>query len=215
MPAKKTTVVTSRTIKARLSDTAMLGKLEKLKADKGWNDSDLLREALKEYLERERLRDDLATMDKRFGSTLKRLAQKQNVMRSEMAVLVAFMGCATSKVPFVAPGAVVGQAAIVTVEPVCKNGGLSKDGVVSITEIDGLRTSPSAFGKPNPVAYVAAGEHKFSVEHALGHGAFHAQLRLHAEAATSYLLHCEGSWRERFWFTEASTGRVVGGLVDP
>jgi hypothetical protein len=30
-------------------------------------------------------------MDKRFGSTLKRLAQKQNVMRSEMAVLVAFM----------------------------------------------------------------------------------------------------------------------------
>lgn len=35
MPTKKTTVVTSRTIKARLSDTAMLGKLEKLKADKG------------------------------------------------------------------------------------------------------------------------------------------------------------------------------------
>lgn len=88
MPAKKTTVVSSRTIKARLSDTAMLGKLEKLKADKGWNDSDLLREALKEYLERERLRDEIATMDKRFGATLKRLAQKQNVMRSEMAVLV-------------------------------------------------------------------------------------------------------------------------------
>jgi hypothetical protein len=44
MPAKKSTVVTSRTIKARLSDTAILGKLEKLKADKGWNDSDLVRE---------------------------------------------------------------------------------------------------------------------------------------------------------------------------
>jgi hypothetical protein len=91
MPAKKSTVVTSRTIKARLSDTAMLGKLEKLKADKGWNDSDLLREALREYFDRERLRDDLATMDKRFGTTLKRLTQKQNVMRSEMAVLMAFM----------------------------------------------------------------------------------------------------------------------------
>ena len=80
-----------RTIKARISDVRLLAKLEDVKKSHGLNDSDVIREALRDYIDRERIRDEIAAMDERFGATIDRLVRMQRVMRSEMEVLVAFM----------------------------------------------------------------------------------------------------------------------------
>lgn len=91
MPAKKSSAITARTLKARVSDAPLLKKLDALKAQYGLNESSLLREALRDYVDRERMRDEIAAMDQRFGATLDKLIKMQRTMRSEMAVLVAFM----------------------------------------------------------------------------------------------------------------------------
>jgi len=91
MPAKKSSATTARTLKARVSDASLLKKLDALKVQHGLNESSLLREALRDYVDRERMRDEIAAMDQRFGATVDRLIKMQRVMRSEMAVLVAFM----------------------------------------------------------------------------------------------------------------------------
>ena len=56
MPAKKTSAITARTLKARVSDAPLLKKLDALKAQYGLNESSLLREALRDYVDRERMR---------------------------------------------------------------------------------------------------------------------------------------------------------------
>ncbi|MFC4526236.1 ribbon-helix-helix protein, CopG family [Dyella halodurans] len=81
----------ARTLKARVSDAALLDKVTAIKKANGLNDSDLLREALRDYVDRERMRDEIAAMDQRFGATVDRLIKMQRVMRAEIGVLVAFM----------------------------------------------------------------------------------------------------------------------------
>jgi len=88
---KKASKVVPRTFQARVSNASLLESLAKLQSETGWTESDLIREALKEYVHRERMRDEIAAMDERFGATVNRLIRMQRTMRSEMAVLVAFM----------------------------------------------------------------------------------------------------------------------------
>lgn len=88
---KKTPRAKPRTYQARVSNAGLNAAIAKLKTDTGWSEADLVREALKEYIDRERLRDDIAAMDQRFGATVDRLIKMQQLMRSEMGVLVAFM----------------------------------------------------------------------------------------------------------------------------
>ena len=88
---KKASKVAPRTFQARVSNASLLESLAKLQSETGWTESDLIREALKEYVHRERMRDEIAAMDERFGATVNRLIRMQRTMRSEMAVLVAFM----------------------------------------------------------------------------------------------------------------------------
>ena len=88
---KKASKVAPRTFQARVSNASLLESLAKLQSETGWTESDLIREALKEYVHRERMRDEISAMDERFGATVNRLIKMQRTMRSEMAVLVAFM----------------------------------------------------------------------------------------------------------------------------
>ncbi|MFC5437304.1 hypothetical protein ACFPME_12100 [Rhodanobacter umsongensis] len=93
MPAKKSSATTARTLKARVSDASMLRKLDALKVQHGLNESSLLREALRDYVDRERMRDEIAAMDRRFGATVDRLIKfdtadaKANIFRPEDLIM--------------------------------------------------------------------------------------------------------------------------------
>jgi len=92
MPIKKRTPrIKPRIVKTRLNNPGLLESFQKIQQESGWTEADIVREAIKEYVDRERLRDDIAAMDQRFGATVDRLIKMQRTMRSEMAVLVAFM----------------------------------------------------------------------------------------------------------------------------
>lgn len=91
MPASMGQRNLPRTIKARVSDAALLAKMSSVQKANGLNDSELLREALRDYIDRERMRDEIAAMDERFGATVDRLIKMQRIVRAEIGVLVAFM----------------------------------------------------------------------------------------------------------------------------
>jgi hypothetical protein len=88
---KKPERVPARTLRARVSDAGLLASVDKLMKETGYTEADLIREALREYGDRERLRDDLASIRESVGMTLNRLIKQQNTMRAEITVLVAFM----------------------------------------------------------------------------------------------------------------------------
>ena len=71
MPAKKSSAITARTLKARVSDAPLLKKLDALKVQYGLNESSFLREALRDYVARARMRDELTAMDERFASRVR------------------------------------------------------------------------------------------------------------------------------------------------
>jgi hypothetical protein len=92
MPIKKAKLkFKPRFVRTRLNNPGLIEGYNKVQEETGWTDADIVREAIKEYIDRERLRDDIAAMDQRFGATVDRLIKMQRTMRSEMAVLVAFM----------------------------------------------------------------------------------------------------------------------------
>lgn len=90
-PKKKKERIAARTLRARVSDAGLLESVDKLMKETGYTEADLVREAIREYADRERLRDDLAAIRESVGMTLNRLIQQQNTMRAEVTVLVAFM----------------------------------------------------------------------------------------------------------------------------
>jgi len=90
-PKKKKERIAARTLRARVSDAGLLGNVERLMKETGYTEAELVREAIREYADRERLRDDLAAIRESVGMTLNRLIKQQNTMRAEVTVLVAFM----------------------------------------------------------------------------------------------------------------------------
>ena len=92
-PTKKQAApkIAARTLQARVSDQGLLATIDRLMKETGWTEADFVRTALREYADRDRLRDDIAAMDERFGATINRLMDLFRVTRDEVAVIVAFM----------------------------------------------------------------------------------------------------------------------------
>lgn len=73
----------------RINDPELYDSIERTAKERGWAISDLYREAIKEYLGRDQLKDDLAEFEKRVAASHRAVTKEQRRMRNDLEVMLA------------------------------------------------------------------------------------------------------------------------------
>jgi hypothetical protein len=73
----------------RINDPELYDAIERTAKERGWAISDLYREAIKEYLGRDQLKDDLAEFEKRVAASHRAVTKEQRRMRNDIEVMLA------------------------------------------------------------------------------------------------------------------------------
>lgn len=73
----------------RISDATLLGEIEAAAKERGWAISDLYREAVKEYLGKDRIREELAEFEKRIAGSHRAVTKEQRRIGNQLDVMLA------------------------------------------------------------------------------------------------------------------------------
>lgn len=80
---------TSKQHTVRISDAELLQAIEGAAKEKGWAVADLYREAVKEYLGRDRLREEFAAFEKRVAASHRAVTREQRRIKNDLEVMLA------------------------------------------------------------------------------------------------------------------------------
>ena len=72
----------------RITDPELLAAIEGECKERGWGYSDLYREAMKEYLGRQKLHEELAEFEKRIAASHRAVTREQRRIRNDISVML-------------------------------------------------------------------------------------------------------------------------------